>query len=172
MNTAYVLVLALVGLSAFVDSRTRRIPNLLTFGGALIAALYHLLTSGPAGVWPSAVGWAVGIALFLPMYLVRGMGAGDVKLLGAVGAWVGPAGVLWAALYTVIAGGVLALIVGAARGYLREAFRNLSSLLVFWRTSGVKPAPGLTIDDAMGPRLPYGVAIAAGTLAAVVVKLT
>lgn len=164
-------MLVIVGLAAVIDVGTRRIPNVLTFGGALAGVLYQIVANGPAGLGSSAGGWGVGILLFLPMYLVRGMGAGDVKLLGAVGAWLGLVGVLWAGLYTVFAGGVLALVVGAARGYLGKAFQNLWALLVFWRVSGVQPAPGLTIDDAPGPRLPYGVAIAAGTLAAILLKL-
>jgi prepilin peptidase CpaA len=96
------------------------------------------------------------------------MGAGDVKLLGAVGGWLGPAGVLYAALYSVLAGGVLALIVGAIHGYLGKALSNLWGLLGFWRTAGIQPLPGLTIDDAAGQM--GGVAIAAGTLAAVWLK--
>jgi prepilin peptidase CpaA len=104
------------------------------------------------------------------MFLLRGMGAGDVKLLGAVGAWLGPGGALWSALFAVLAGGVLALVVGAIHGYLGQAFRNLWGLIGFWRAVGVQPQPGLTIDDAASPRLPYGVAIAAGTIVAVFVK--
>ena len=115
----------------------------------------------------SAAGWAIGIGLFLPLFLLGGMGAGDVKLLGAVGAWIGPTAVLYAGLYSALAGGVLALVVGARHGYLRRAFSNLWGLLVFWRTVGIQPLPGLTIDDSKGPRLAYGIAIAAGTLAVV-----
>ena len=98
------------------------------------------------------------------------MGAGDVKLLGAVGAWLGPMGVLYAGLYSVLAGGILALIVGGMHGYLGKAFSNLRGLLGFWRAAGIRPLPGLTIDDSAGPRLAYGVAIATGTVAAVWLK--
>jgi prepilin peptidase CpaA len=118
----------------------------------------------------SAGGWATGIALFLPMFLLRGMGAGDVKLLGAAGAWLGPAGALWTALFAVLAGGVLALIVGARHRYLAKAFRNLWGLLGYWRVAGIRPLPGLTIEDAASPRVAYGVAIAAGTAATVFLK--
>jgi prepilin peptidase CpaA len=101
------------------------------------------------------------------MYLLRGMGAGDVKLLGAMGAWLGPMGALWTGFYSVMAGGVLALVVGASHGYLGKAFANLWSLIAFWRVAGIRPAAGLTLGDAPGPRLAYGIAIAAGTVAAV-----
>lgn len=163
-------VLGIVAAAAVIDVRTRRIPNLLTFGSAALAGVYALLTGGLNGLGLSAAGWAIGIALFLPMFLLRGMGAGDVKLLGAVGGWLGPIGVLYAALYSVVAGGVLALIVGAIHGYLGKALHNLWGLLGFWRTAGIQPLPGLTIEDAPGPRLAYGVAIAAGTAAAVWLK--
>jgi len=167
IELGHVVVLGVVAVAAVIDVRTRRLPNFLTFGAAAVALLYSLWVNGLHGFALSAAGWATGIALFLPMFLLRGMGAGDVKLLGAVGSWLGPAGVLYAALYSVLAGGVLALIVGAMHGYLGKALSNLWGLLMFWRTAGLQPLPGLTIDDAPGPRLAYGVAIAAGTFAAV-----
>jgi prepilin peptidase CpaA len=170
MDVGRVVVLGVVGAAAVIDVRTHRIPNVLTFGSAALALIYAVFSAGLHGLALSAGGWATGVALFLPMFLLRGMGAGDVKLLGAVGAWLGPAGVLYAALYSVLAGGVLALIVGAMHGYLGKAWSNLWGLLSFWRTAGIQPLPGLTIDDAAGPRLAYGVAIAAGTFAAVWLK--
>ena len=170
MEFERVIVLVVVGVAAFIDVRTKRIPNLLTFGSAAIALVYHGWTDGLSGLGQSAAGWAIGVALFLPMFLLRGMGAGDVKLLGSVGAWLGPRLVLYAGLYSVLAGGVLALVVGAMHGYLKKAFSNLWGLLGFWRAAGIQPLPGLTIDDSAGPRLAYGVAIAAGTLAVVWLK--
>jgi len=167
MELERIVALAVVATAAVIDIRTRRIPNLLTFGSAAAAVAYHVWTSGLHGLALSVAGWAVGIALFLPMFLLKGMGAGDVKLLGAVGAWLGTMGVLFAALYSVLAGGVLALIVGGMHGYLGKAFSNLWGLLGFWRAAGIQPLPGLTIEDSAGPRLAYGVAIAAGTFAAV-----
>lgn len=170
MEAGRVVLLAIVGLAAVIDVRTRRIPNLLTFGGAAAGIVYHLWLQGAAGLAQGAGGWALGIALFLPMFLMRGMGAGDVKLLGAVGAWLGPEGVLWGCLYSVLAGGVMALVIGAWHGYLGKAFNNLWALFGFWRTTGIQPLPGLTLGDAPGPRLAYGVAIFAGTVATVWLK--
>lgn len=170
METKDIVVLGVVLTGASIDIRTRRIPNILTFGSAAAAFLYHAWTAGAHGWGASAGGWATGVALFLPLFLLRGMGGGDVKLLGAVGAWLGPMGVLYAGLYSVLAGGFLALVVGAMHGYLGKALSNLWGLLVFWRTAGIQPLPGLTIEDSTGPRLAYGVAIAAGTIAAVWLK--
>ena len=167
MDFPRVAALVFVGLAAAIDVRTRRIPNLVTLGGAAVAVAFHTLTAGVGGLGHSSAGWAVGVGLFLPMFLLRGMGAGDVKLLGAVGAWLGPTGALWSGFLSVMAGGILALVVGTRHGYLGQAFRNLWAILGFWRTTGIRPVPGLTVEDSAGPRLAYGVAIAAGTLAAV-----
>ena len=165
-----IVVLGVVLTAAVIDVRTHRIPNILTFGSAAVALVYHTWTAGAPGLAASAGGWAIGVGLFLPMFLLRGMGGGDVKLLGAVGAWVGPRGVLYAGLYSVLAGGILALVIGGMHGYLGKAFSNIWGLLGVWRTAGIQPLPGLTIEDSVGPRLAYGVAIAAGTVATVWLK--
>src|SRR5580765_7526137 len=108
----------LVGLAACVtDFRSRRIPNVLTFGASAAAVVFFGVTNGWAGSLGSLEGWALGCALFLPWFLLGGMGAGDVKLLAALGAWVGPWLAVWIALYAGIAGGVFALIVSLYRGY-------------------------------------------------------
>jgi len=167
MEVVGISALVCVGIGAAIDVRTRRIPNWLTFGGAGVALAGHWFLGGTQGLIQSAEGWLVGVALFFPMFLLRGMGAGDVKLLGAVGAFLGPMGAVWAALFSVLAGGVLAIVVGAWHGYLGKAMKNLWTLIGFWRLAGVRPLPGLTVQDAAGPRLAYGVAIAAGTLTAV-----
>ena len=83
-----------------------------------------LVVNGVHGLGMAAAGWIVGILLFLPIFLLRGMGAGDVKLLAALGAWLGPLQVVWLALFASIAGGVMALLVATATGYLRTTFRN------------------------------------------------
>ena len=161
VTTAGALVLSVAGCAT--DLRSRRIPNLLTFGGALCAVGFHLVSEGPWGAALSAAGWLVGVALFAPLFAVGGLGAGDVKLLGALGAWLGPGRTLYLALFTAIAGGVMALVVMVARGYSRSAGRNLLLMLTSWRL-GIAAVPGLTLEDAAGPRLAYALPIAAGTV--------
>ena len=144
------------------DLRSRKVPNALTFGATAGAFAFFLITAGwPALGW-SAGGWLVGLLMFLPLFALRGIGGGDVKLLAALGAWVGPAQVVWLALYTALAGGAFALIVALSRGYARQAFANVWSLLTFWRVAGLQPHPALTIDSATAVRLPYALPIAAG----------
>lgn len=158
------LMLAAAGVS---DIRTRRIPNALTFGAAACGLAAHLLAGGWHGALFSLGGWGLGLAAFLPLFLLGGMGAGDVKLLAAVGAWLGPAGAGWTALYAAIAGGAMALVMALGRGYLKTAFANLWSLAGYWRAVGPRPYDGLTLQSAAGPRLPYALAIAAGAVVTV-----
>ena len=121
---------------------------------------------GLPGLGHALAGWAVGCALFLPFFLLGGMGAGDVKLLAALGAWLGPSTILFVALYAGVAGGVMAVMVSLARGYMKQLFTNLWGLLIFWRIAGLQPMPGLTLRTASSPRLPYALPISAGTVAA------
>ena len=98
------------------------------------------------------------------MFALRGMGAGDVKLLAAVGAWLGPAQVAFVALATSIAGGVLAIAVALLHGYLKTALSNVRALLTHWRVMGVRPLPEVTLEGTEGPRLAYAVPVAIGTM--------
>jgi prepilin peptidase CpaA len=156
----------LVGLAACItDFRSRRIPNVLTFGASAAAFVFWAVSGGPTGLVFSVAGWLVGCLLFLPWFLLRGMGGGDVKLLAALGAWVGPGTALWIALYAAIAGGLFAIVVTLASGYLATMVRNVWGLLMFWRVAGVQPHPELTLATAAGPRLPYAFPITAGAVA-------
>lgn len=154
------------GAACVTDIRTRRIPNALTFGSAATALLFHGATGGLPGLGQAVGGWSVGLALFLPVFLLRGLGAGDVKLLAALGAWLGPSLALWTGLYTAIAGGALALVVALSHGYLRKAFQNIFVVLTHWRVIGVRPIASLSLEQAEGPRLAYAVPIALGLLVA------
>src|SRR6185503_3388038 len=99
-----------VGLTACVtDLRSRRIPNVLTFGAAGAGLIYAGVTGGWSGVGAASLGWFIGAMAFIVPFALGGLGGGDVKLLAAIGAWLGPAGAFWVALYTGVAGGVMAL---------------------------------------------------------------
>ena len=85
MTAQHSVVVALVALASITDVRTRRIPNVLTFGATIAALLFHVSTGGTSGLTTSVGGWMLGAALFFPVFALRGMGAGDVKLLAAMG---------------------------------------------------------------------------------------
>ena len=165
MSTAQQISLALATVACAFDLRTRRIPQMVTLGGAAAGLVFQTVNGGWAGGAISVTGWLVGTAVFLVPFVLGGLGAGDVKLLGALGAWLGPADVIWLALYTGIAGGILALLVAAATGYLRRALANVRVLLVHWRMNGLRPLPELTLERTRAPRLAYALPILAGTLA-------
>jgi prepilin peptidase CpaA len=164
MAVAQVVSLVLAVVACGWDLKTRRIPQVLTLGGALAGLMFHAVNGGwNAGV-ASAAGWAVGIAIFFVPFALGGLGAGDVKLLGAIGAWLGPMNALWVGLYAGAAGGVLALFVALTRGYLFQAVGNVGTMLAYWRLNGVKPLPEITLEHSRGPRLAYAVPILAGTM--------
>jgi len=154
------IVVAVAG--CVTDLRNRRIPNVLTFGAAAGAFGYYLARDGWSGLAWSAGGWATGLALFLPLFILRGLGGGDVKLLAALGAWLLPASTIWLALFAAAAGGPLAIGVALGSGYMKKALSNVWGLLTFWRVEGLKPHPTLNLDTAGAPRLPYSLPIAAG----------
>ncbi len=167
LTTIPIAVLAIAALACAVDLRTRRIPNVLTFGAAVGGLVFHLATNGVAGGMESVAGWIVGAAVLFVPFALGGMGAGDVKLLGALGAWLGPSDALWLALYTGMAGGVMAVLVAMATGYLGQACRNIWSLVGYWRVVGVRPMAELTLQRGGAPRLAYAAPILAATVVTV-----
>jgi prepilin peptidase CpaA len=158
-------VLIVGAVACVTDFTSRRIPNWLTFGASLTAFVFGAAGNGLPGLGHSVAGWMVGAALFLPLFLLRGMGAGDVKLMAALGAWTGPATAVWMTLYAAVAGGLLAVAVTLWSGYFSRMLRNVWGLLMFWRIAGIQPHPELTLATASGPRLPYAFPITAGAVA-------
>jgi prepilin peptidase CpaA len=158
------IAIVVASFACVCDVRTRRIPNALTFGAAFVALVFHAVTGGTSGLMTSAGGWVLGILLFFPFFALRGLGAGDVKLLGAIGAWLGPASVLYVGLYASLAGGVLGIAVALRTGYLRKALRNLKMLVSFWLTVGFTPVEGLTLEEEKAPRLAYAVPMLVGLM--------
>ena len=162
MTFSYGAALCVAAVACIADLKTRRIPNVLTLGAAAGACGHYLVAAGLSGLGWAAAGWVVGLLLFLPVFALRGMGGGDVKLVAALGAWLGPGLTLWLALFTALAGGPLAVGVALSRGYLRQALSNVWALLTFWRVAGLQPHPAMTLDTSGTPRLPYAVPIAVG----------
>jgi prepilin peptidase CpaA len=155
---------ALVVLAAVLDIRTRRIPNALTVSGLFIAlALRSFVGSG--AVMDGLQGAGLAMLLVLPLFTLGALGGGDLKLLVAVGAFLGPWDLLVALLVMALAGGILALGETIRRGVVLPLLLDSAAFgrycITFGR-SGSRPRPG-----AQGTvYVPYGVAIAAGSLAA------
>jgi prepilin peptidase CpaA len=162
MTAAEGLAVLTVIAACVSDVSTSRIPNALTFAAAALALVFHAAAPAGLGVTHTALGLIVGLAVFFPLFALGAMGAGDVKLMAALGAWLGWKSVIYVALYGSLAGGVLALIVAARSRYLKQAFSNIKMLGMYWLVNGVKPLPELTLESKHSVRLPYAVAIAAG----------
>ena len=167
MTSSFAISLAVVviGLIACAtDLRTKRIPNVLTFGAALAGLVAHVALDGANGALTAGGGWLTGLLIFLPFFALGGMGGGDVKLLAALGAWLGAYDTLYLALYSGVAGGVLAIVVAFSRGYLRIAFANVLEMLCYWRESGLRPVPNFTLDTPDAPRLAYALPMFLGVM--------
>jgi prepilin peptidase CpaA len=162
MATQWIGAFALAGVACWFDVRTRRIPNRLTLPATALGMAAATAAHGGSGALSSAAGLLVGMVLFFPMFALKGLGAGDVKLMGALGAWLGAAMVLGVAFYTTLAGGVLALALIVKHRYGGQAVRNLWLLLTHWRVSGLRPLDALTLETSKGPKLPYALPIAVG----------
>lgn len=150
------------------DLLRRRIPNVVTFPAAAIGLVLGLGLGDWKSFLLSAGGLAVGFALMILPYYVGGMGAGDVKLMAALGALMGLAAIVQIFLYTAIIGGVIAVISALSRGTLKRAFRNIfdwTTSLVLQRVGGVRGGlKGTQLAHTAG-MIPYGVAIALGLFA-------
>jgi prepilin peptidase CpaA len=144
------------------DVSTSRIPNVLTFAAAALAIVFHVSAPGGQGFTHAGLGLIAGLAVFFPLFALGAMGAGDVKLMAAIGAWIGWLPIVWVALYGSLAGGILALAIAFRKNYLRTALHNIKMLGYFWWVEGVKPLPALTLESSQSLRMPYAVAIAAG----------
>ena len=161
----------LLGFALAYDIASRRIPNWLVLAG-LFAGLgcsflvtqatgVSSLQDGMPGVMGSMLGALTGLAIMLPLYFLRAMGAGDAKLMAAIGAFLGPIQVAGAALLTFVAGGVLSLIAAFGSHSLTRVLGNLR-LMGLIAVSG--RASGLSLRDVQTTgRLPYAIAIAVGT---------
>ena len=159
-----------------IDVRKRRIPNALVASGTLIALAVHAIAPAGDGLfaWPwgsigvvqSLLGFAAGLALFMPLHLLRALGAGDVKLLAMVGAWLGAPLLVGAAVLTLLAGGVMALFVMV---FSRTSRQVLGSVRFMLTTALIGAQTGrlaaLDAPVASSVRLPYALAILAGTAA-------
>lgn len=172
---AALVLVALLLIAALIDWLTYRIPNWLTAGGMLFGLVYNTLTVQPwqDGLLGSVSGLGVGIAVLLPVYLLRVMGAGDVKLMGMVGAIVGLPDIVLAVLYSLIVGGIAAVAFALYHKAARRMTANVMDIvqsMVFAVAVGTRPTPALAGRASIG-KLPYGVSIAGGTIAWLIARL-
>jgi len=160
-------LVALVVTAAVYDFRFRRIPNWLNLSGVILGLGLNTLLFAGHGLVAASLGTLLPLALYIPLYLLRAMGAGDVKLMAAAGAIAGPQNWIRILICTALAGGVIAIAVALRNRQLQRTLKNVV-VLAGELTRFHSPAARhevLDVKNKRSVRLPHGVAIAAGSLA-------
>jgi prepilin peptidase CpaA len=152
-------------IAAGFDIKSRRIPNLLTGPALLAGLLLHLGLDGWRGLLTSFGAAMICGCIFLIFYLAGGMGAGDVKLIAAVAAVAGLPSTPYLLILTSLAGGAMGIGLALMQGQLKQTLSNMGSLAFHHVREGFTPHPELNVRNAGTLRLPYGLAIAAGSVA-------
>lgn len=171
------ILLTLLAAATIADFARRRIPNLIVAAGLLLGiglntflpegfGLFNRYGPGGLGLTAALGGALVGGGLLLPLYMLRAMGAGDVKLMAMVGAYLSPMQALGAGLVVLLVGGILSLIFALRRGVMQKMFANLRLIFIgAFSSLLLREAPDLDVGAASAGRAPYGLAIALGTAA-------
>jgi prepilin peptidase CpaA len=157
------LVVALALIAGWTDWRSRRIPNWLTVPGFFVGIAANVLINGLAGLKTSLLGAGLGLLVLLPFVLLRSLGAGDWKLAGALGAFVGWEVILNLLMGSVLVAGVMALALVIYKRRFRETMRNIGRIfgsLFMLRMPGAE----VSLDNPQSLKVPYGVALALTTL--------
>ncbi|HEY6971869.1 MAG TPA: A24 family peptidase [Candidatus Angelobacter sp.] len=158
------LASAVAVVAAITDVRERRIPNRITYPAMIAGVGLQTVIYGWHGIALALGGGLLFGGIFFLFYLVRAMGAGDVKLAAALGCIVGPAAAWRVMFYTAVAGGALAILVMLFTGRMFKTLRSTLAVVGFHAVHGLRTHPVVNLDNPAAARMPYGVAFAAGTL--------
>jgi prepilin peptidase CpaA len=166
-------VLIVLAVATFTDMRNRRIPNWLVLPFLLVGIAaspwrpdWHVAGAGFGwhGVGQSFAGLGLGLLLYGFLFWLGGMGAGDVKLCAAIGAWIGPGQLFFALVLTAMTGGIMVLCWAALGGFFKDLLGGASNLAFGWKERGMHGDPELVLANPMKRKMPYAPAIAIGTL--------
>lgn len=155
--------LALALAAGWMDWRTRRIPNWLTVPGFVAGILANLITGGWIGVKTSLLGAGLGLLVLLPFVFLRGLGAGDWKLAGALGAFVGSEAMVTLLVGSVFMAGLMAVALVIYKRRFKQTMRNIWNMLASLLTFRM-PGAEVSLDNPQSLKVPYGVALALTTL--------
>ena len=165
-TAAIVAVLGFVMLCVLSDVRTRRIPNALSLAGALVGLVLNLQHAGAAGLAASALGLGLAVAVLFAPFAAGGIGGGDVKMMGALGAMLGPHLVVSGLLIGVLLGGVHAAVYAARRGLLRRTLSGVTRRLRIALGRGSVEPLRMSAGEGSGLVLPYSLPLGAGVVVA------
>jgi len=156
----------LVIIAAIWDIRTRRIPNWLTLSGVILGVALNTFLFEIDGLWFSLKGLGVAFGVYFVLYLLHAMGAGDVKLMAAVGAAAGAGNWVGILVLTSVAGAVAGILLVASKGRFRKTLGNLALIIssLGRGRAPYKDSPELDVSSDKALRLPHGALIAIGTL--------
>jgi prepilin peptidase CpaA len=157
------LAMALAVTAGITDWRSRRIPNWLTVPGLLVGIAANAAAGGWSGVKTSLLGAGLGLLLLLPFVILRSLGAGDWKLAGALGAFVGPGVLINLLMVSVFVAGIMAVGLVIYKHRVKETLGNMGRLLgsmLMFRM----PAAEVSLENPQSLKIPYGVALALTTL--------
>lgn len=161
------LVSAIMIWAAWIDGKELRVPNWLTFPMVLTGLIYGTCVGGWQGLGDALIGMCVGLITMLPIYAVGGMGAGDVKLMAGLGAWLGMEVAFNAFLWTVVVGAIMALMMVAYSGEWKKHFGQ--SLMIWHEWTTIRdPKKLAAIAAERKPRmylLPYGIPMTVASIA-------
>jgi prepilin peptidase CpaA len=156
---------------AVFDVRSRRVPNFVTLPAICFGLILHLTLGGWMGLCTAAAAGLLCGLIFMVFHLAGGMGAGDVKLIAAVGCIAGLSVTGQLLVLTSLAGGVMAIGLALYRHQLKSTILNICTLAIHHKTEGLTPHPDLNISNAHALRLPYALAIAAGSALSLCLKI-
>ncbi len=163
-SVAWWPTLIVLSVATFTDLRSRRIPNWLVLpflvAGFAVSGWFH----GWHGLGQSLEGSALGLGIYGLLFFMGGMGAGDVKLCAAIGAWIGPWQLMIALVITAMAGGVMVVCWAIAGGFVKELFSGAGNLAFGGKSSGGVRDPEVKLSNPKRRKMPYAPAIAIGTL--------
>ena len=163
-QTIWTFAIGVTLLAAWVDFRSRKIPNWLTVSALILAVGLRSVLGGWPGAKSSLEGAALALILLLPLVLMRALGAGDWKLMGTVAAFFGPVLFLFVLLGSFLVSGLMAFVEMMRTRRVVETFRNLVVLVRGFISFGLRANPKISLDNPELLKLPFGVAVAISTI--------
>jgi len=160
----WIVATSLAMVAGWLDWRSRRIPNWLTISGLVAGGAIYSVAQGWTGVFAALLGAGLMFGVLLPVVLLRGLGAGDWKLMGALGSILGWRRVLAVLFASILLAGVIALVQVIRERRVRSTLVNLWELLRGFVIFGLRPNPEINLDNSASASVPFGVAAAAATV--------